>query len=123
MKAIITINISTEADLANGMRGIISDIILNHREQLDWSEIKNGIVTLLYPPAMIIFKPDKSSFPRFEGLKQGEIPLFPSEHNFRISTYGKKVNFHHREYTLTPRYAFTLNKGKGQTLPFVLVNI
>ena len=57
MKAMVTINSSTEADLANGTKGIITNIILDHRETLEKTEVKNGIVTLLYPPAMIIFNP------------------------------------------------------------------
>ena len=35
MKAMVMINIPTEADLANGTRGVVTNIILGHREQLD----------------------------------------------------------------------------------------
>ena len=51
----VTMNISTEADLANGTRGVINDIILDHRERLGKKEIESGNLTLVYPPTMIIF--------------------------------------------------------------------
>ena len=79
---------------------------------------------LMHPSAMIIFKPIKSTFPKFDGLDEGEIPLFPSEHNFQISTSSrKKVKFHCQQYTLTPGYTFTLNKGQGHTLGSIMVDI
>ena len=46
---------------------------------------------------------------------------FPFEHNFQISTSSRqKVKYHHQTYTLTPGYAFTLNKGQGQTLGSIM---
>lgn len=124
MKAMVTVNISTEADLANGTRGTVTDIILDHREELDASEIASGVVTLLYPPEMIVFKPLKSTFPRFEGLKDGEIPLFPSEVGFQISnSANQRIKAHRRQFALTAGYAFTLNKSQGQTLECVIVDI
>ena len=44
MKVMVTVNISTYADLTNGTRGVITDIILNHREHLDKSEVEKGEV-------------------------------------------------------------------------------
>ena len=53
----VTMNISMEADLANRTQGVINDIILDHREHLETSEIKNGNITLVYLQAMIVFQP------------------------------------------------------------------
>ena len=117
MKAMVTVNIATEADLANGTRGIITDIILDPREILERSEVEDGVVTLVHPPAMIVFKPLVSSFPKFGGLAEGEIPLFPAEHTFKINTSAiQKVLVNRRQYNLTGGYAFTLYKAQGQTL-------
>ena len=55
MKAMVTMNISTEADLANGTQGVINDIVLDHRERLGKKEIESGNLTLVYLPAMIVF--------------------------------------------------------------------
>ena len=76
MKAMVMINISTDTDLANGTRGAITDIILDHREQLDKSEIENGIITLMYTPAMTVFKPIESTFPKFVYYNQILLPIF-----------------------------------------------
>ena len=121
MKAMVTMNISTEADIANGTGEVIMDILLDHREQLIQSEIEKGVVTLMYPLVMIIFK---SMFPGFDGLAEGEIPLFPAEHSFQICTsLGNKVMFHYQQYTLTPGYMFTLNKGQSQILGSTIVDL
>lgn len=125
MKAMVTKNIATDADLANGSRGIITDIVLDARESIDSEQAdREGVVKLEYPLAVIIFKPYHHTFPKFEGLKEGEIPIFPVEHNFTISTTGKpRTKVHHRQYPLTPAYAFTDHKAQGQTLEPVIVDI
>ena len=82
----VTMNISTEADIVNGTRGVINDIVLDHRECLGKKEIESGNLTLVYPPAMIVFRPLEATFPRFDGFEDGEIPLFPSEYTFKITT-------------------------------------
>lgn len=55
MKAMIVRNIATEADLVNGMRGIIEDIILDLREDNPIVNKETGDVTLKYPPALVLF--------------------------------------------------------------------
>lgn len=125
MKAMVTTNLATEADLANGSRGEIVDIKLDPRENVDKEQAAaTGIVKLRYPPATIIFKPIHATFPQFEGLKKGEIPLFPSEYGFNIGTItNPKIPVHRRQYVLTPAYAFTINKAQGQTIGYVIVDI
>lgn len=120
----VTMNISTEVDLVNGTWGVINDIVLYHREHLGKKEIESGNLTLVYPPAMIIFRPLEATFPRFNGFKDGEIPLFPLEYTFKIttSTSPKKI-ISHQQYNLTAGYAFTLYKGQGQTILSVLMDL
>jgi hypothetical protein len=55
MKAMVTMNISTETDLANGSRGVVEDIILDPRESVDPGHGKT--IRLQYPPAAVLFKP------------------------------------------------------------------
>ena len=74
MKVMVTINISTDADITNWMRGIITDIVLDHREHQDGFEVVKGEVTLLYPPAMIIFKPLKTSCPNLTVSNKAKFP-------------------------------------------------
>jgi len=62
MKVMVTLNLATEADLANGTRGLIQDIV----------------------SAMVLFKPYKYQFDPFPGFAPGLIPIFPSEVAFNI---------------------------------------
>ena len=120
----VTINISMEADLVNRTWGVINDIILDHREHLEKKEIESGNITLVYPSAMIMFQLVESTFPRFEGFEDGEIPLFTLEYMFRITTStGLKKIISHWQYNLTAGYALTLYKGQRQTIPYVIVDL
>ena len=125
MKAMITANVATEADLANGSRGIIADIVLDIREEVNKEEAeRDGVVKLQYPPAVVIFEPYHHTFPQFDGLQEGQIPIFPSELGLTISTTGKpRTKIHHRQFPLTPAYGFTDQKGQGQTILPVYVDI
>ena len=78
------------------------------------------MVRLQYPPVAIIFEPYHYTFFKFEGLKEGQIPIFVQGINFTISTAGKIcTKVHHWQYPLTP--AFTDYKTQDQTL--FIVNI
>ena len=125
MKAMVTANIATQADLANGSRGIIADIVLDGREDVDREQAeKCGVVELRYPPALVVFEPYHHTFPRFPGLKEGQIPMFPQDLGFTISTTGKlRTKIHRRQYPLTPAYAFTDHKAQGQTLEYLVADI
>lgn len=125
MKCMITANISTDADLANGSRGTIADIILDAREIIDETAAnEKGYVKLQYPPATIIFEAYHHSFPKPEGLKEGQIPLFPQNTNFQISTVGKpNTKVYRRQYALTAAYVFTDYKAQGQTIENVIIDI
>jgi ATP-dependent exoDNAse (exonuclease V) alpha subunit len=125
MKAMVMTNIATQADLANGSRGIIADIVLDAREDVDREQAeRDGVVKLQYPPALVVFEPYHHTFPKFHSLKEGQIPIFPQDLGFTISTTGKpRTKIHRRQYPLTPAYAFTDHKAQGQTLEYVIVDI
>ena len=74
MKAMVLLNLATEADIANGTWGQIHDIVLDERERLSVPD-EDGVIRLKYPPAMILFKPDKKTKLTFEGLPPGVIPI------------------------------------------------
>jgi hypothetical protein len=93
MKAMVLLNIATEADIANGTRGEIQDITLDEREETSVAD-EEGIIQLKYPPAMLLFKPDRTSKLSFLGLPVGIIPLMPS----RVER---------KQYAMTAGYAFT----------------
>jgi ATP-dependent exoDNAse (exonuclease V) alpha subunit len=125
MLVMVTFNIATEADLANGSRGVIEDIVLDPRERVEMADLDDeGVVWLQYPPAMVLFRPFHFEFQPFPGLDPGLIPIFPSEVHFTIHTHeNPSSRVHRRQYPMTAAYAFTDHKAQGQTIEFVIVDI
>ena len=123
MKAMVLLNVATEADIANGTRGVIQDIILDEREEMSVAD-EEGIIQLKYPPAMLLFKPDRISRLSFPGLPAGIIPLTPSQIKFTVTgRSGKKYKVKRRQYAMTAGYAFTDYKSQGQTIEYVIIDI
>ena len=115
--------VATEADIANGTRGEIQDIILDEREESSVAD-EEGIVQLKYPPAMLLFKPDRISTLVFPGLPAGIIPLSPSQVKFTVTgRSGKKFKVKRSQYAMTAGYAFTDYKSQGQTIEYVIIDI
>ena len=120
MKAMVTMNISTDTDLANGSRGVVEDIILDPRERID---VDHGTtIQLQYPPAAILFKPFFSRKHKFPDLPEGTVPIFPTQKKFKLG--GKSgVRIEREQFALTPAYAFTDFKSQGQTIESVIVDL
>jgi ATP-dependent exoDNAse (exonuclease V) alpha subunit len=125
MKVMVTLNVTTEADLANGSRGIIEDIVLDPREHLSKEDIdQHSVVWMRYPPAMILFRPLHYEFKPFPGFKPGLIPIFPSKVKFNIpNSRNPKTQINRRQFALVAGYAFTDHKAQGQTIENVIVDI
>ena len=93
MKAMILFNLSTDAEIVNGTRGTIRDIILDPREEaLDLSTGRT--VKLKYPPAMVLFEPEggcqvSSAFVDHRqqhsiAVPEGQIPITPYSVTFKV---------------------------------------
>jgi hypothetical protein len=114
----VVLNLATEADIANGTRGVIHDIILDERE-----EPANRDGAIVIPPVMVLFKPDRETTIRFPGIEPGLIPITPSEASFTVEAKnGTKYRILRRQYAMTPGYAFTDYKFQGPTIEY-LINI
>jgi hypothetical protein len=123
MKTMITQNISTEAGIANGTRGIITNIILDPRELMTLPD-DEGAIHLKYPPAMVLFKPDHGTTARFQGIDPGVVPITPSTMTFTIALDNKKkFSVKRRQLPITAGYAFTDYKSQGQTIEYVIIDI
>ena len=120
MKAMVTMNISTEIDLANGSRGVVEDIILDLREKIN---INHGMtIQLQYLPVAALFKPLFSHKHKFPGLPEGTVPIFPTKKKFKLG--GRSgVHIEREQFALTLAYAFTDFKSQGQTIESVIVNL
>ncbi|KAH9164716.1 hypothetical protein EDB89DRAFT_1833444, partial [Lactarius sanguifluus] len=120
MKAMVLENIAPNADLTNGSRGTISDIILDPREVLD--DANTTTIRLQFPPAAVLFKPQSNKKTKLNGLPMGIVPIFPSNRKFHL---GGETGFSvdRRQLPLTPAYTFSDYKSQGQMIESVLVDL
>jgi hypothetical protein len=72
MKAMVTNNIETDLDVANGARGEIVDIILHPDEPALGNE---PIMKLTKLPAYILIKMERTRATTLEGLEENVIPV------------------------------------------------
>ena len=121
MKVMVTSNLHTELDIANGARGIVVDIILND-EDADTREV-DGIVKLKRLPTCVLVKLERTRAPRLDGLEKGVVPIFPVTKKFSVEEKGINRTFSRTQHPLTGAYAFTDFRGQGQTIDFLCVDI
>lgn len=101
----------------------IQDIILDEREESSAVD-EDRAIKLQFPPAMILFKPDKGTKLIFQGLPPGVIPLTPSIANFSVTGRTEKTfKITRHQYAMTAGYAFTDYKSQGQTIEYVIIDI
>jgi hypothetical protein len=121
MKAMVTWNLATQADLANGTCGEIVDIALDPREMPQRPD-QMGRVHLRYPPVMVMFKPVHHTFRCLPNLSEGLIPIFPSETTFQVGS-RPGISVRRRQLAITAAYAYMDFKSQGQTIEYVIVDI
>jgi len=133
MKAMILFNLSTDAEIANGTRGTIRDIILDPREEvLDLSTGRT--VKLKYPPAMVLFEPEggcqvSSAFVDHRqqhsiAVPEGQIPITPYSVTFKVILKdGTTISIARKHYPITGGYAFTDIKSQGQTMGTIVIDL
>jgi hypothetical protein len=131
MKAMVVTNIATEADVANGTRGVVEDIWL-HPEEPPWKPEEederlqeDGSYTLMHMPPVILFRPLEATSLTFPGVPAGLIPITPvTTASFKVKNgRGEEKNIRRTQYALTAAYAFTDHKAQGQTIEKVIIDI
>lgn len=129
----IIVNLSTEADVANGTRGTIKGIILDPKEERTEPD-EDGAIRLKYPPALILFEPDggspiSSAFVdererKGINIPEGQIPITPCADKFSVKMPdGSTISIGRRQYAMTGGYAFTDIKSQGQTIEELVVDL
>lgn len=119
MKCMVTFNVNTEQDIANGSRGTVYGIVLDSREEVT----EGPRVTLKYPPAYVLVQLDRTKAPKLDGLPQGVVPVVPIQKEFYINVNGRRVKVTRTQLPITPAYAFTDYRSQGQTIEYVIVDI
>jgi len=102
MRVMVTRNISTAANLSNGSRGRIADIILDPREDpIGQSAIQQRRSYLHYPPILVIIELDFCELPQLPGLPPRYVPLSPISSKIHgwIKSFDKSYTTTARTYT------------------------
>lgn len=121
MEVMVTYNVDTDIDVANGARGRIVDIILNEEETAD---LNRDVVKLDAMPAYILVQMDRTKAPQLPDLEVKVLPIQPMTKTFEIRTAGgTKKTVHRTQLPVTAAYAFTDYRSQGQTLDKVVVDL
>jgi len=133
MRVLVTLNINTDADLANGARGTIVGFILHPEEQFH----DENTVTLQRTPLCVFVKLDRTRMPALPGLEHGVVPIEPVKKSFSISyvverqggdshtmtTTKIQKTVQRQQFPITGAYAFTDYRSQGQTIKTVIVDL
>lgn len=122
MKAMVVTNIATEADVANGTRGVVESFWLHPEEQP--TLLEDGVILLSHMPPVIFFRPYEKISARFDGVPEGVVPIVPVTVGFEVQNgLGQTITVKRTQYALTGAYAFTDYKSQGQTIEKVIIDI
>jgi len=122
MEVMVTFNISTDLDVANGAHGHIEDIILDAREEM--STLSSLTKVLQYPPLYILVRMIRTKADPLPGLETGVLPITPLMRTFSVTTSsGNKVTVTRQQLPVTPAYAFTDYCSQAQTIEHCIIDL
>ncbi|KAB5588280.1 Vacuolar membrane-associated protein IML1 [Ceratobasidium theobromae] len=123
LEVMVTTNVETELDVANGACGVIQKILFDPKEQLDTTASE---VTLNYLPLCVLVKLNRTKAQRLPGLEEGVVPIVPIKKNYdlpREHKSGGSRSVTRWQLPMTSAYAFTDYQAQGQTIERVVVDI
>ncbi|KIO05032.1 hypothetical protein M404DRAFT_100727, partial [Pisolithus tinctorius Marx 270] len=82
MEVMVTFDVSTGLDMANGARGHIEEIVLDAREEV--GKLGMQRVHLEYPPCYILVHMNRTKAEALDGLPIGVLPIAPLTRSFTI---------------------------------------
>jgi hypothetical protein len=86
MHVMVTANVETEIDIANGSRGIVEDIVV-HSDEANTQEV--GLeFRLKRPPACVLVRLERTQAQQLTGLEKGFIPIVPKRESFPLKIPG-----------------------------------
>ncbi|KAF8512167.1 hypothetical protein JB92DRAFT_2582775, partial [Gautieria morchelliformis] len=105
MKVMVTFNVQTELDIANGARGEVVGIVLDEREPIiAEAEAKKH---LKYPLAYMLVKLNRTKAAKLPGLAEGVVLIVPIQKTFTILIGKSRKTVTRRQLPLTAAYTFT----------------
>ena len=122
MEVMVTFNVSTDLDVANGARGHIVDIVLDAREHISMEPSQT--IQLQYPPVYVLVRMARTKVDALEGLESGVLPITPLSKTFSVTTArGKKITVTRQQLPVTPAYAFTDYCSQAQTINYCIIDL
>ncbi|KAG8678010.1 hypothetical protein FRC08_018128 [Ceratobasidium sp. 394] len=131
MEVIVTLNVDTELNVANGTRGTIGAIALYPNEPT--FDQAAPVITLRRLPLHILVKMScRTRAITLPGLEPDVLPIVPASKAFRITMdkQGQSSKITRIQKTvrrlqlpITPAYAFADYQSQGQTISAAIVNI
>jgi len=122
MEVMVTFNVSTDLDVANGARGHVVEIVVDAREEMSRSTLQ--VQELKYPPCYILVRMFRTKANALDGLECGVLPITPLTKTFSVVTAsGEKVTVTRQQLPITPAYAFTDYRSQAQTIDHCIVDL
>jgi hypothetical protein len=123
-EVMVTLNIDTDLDIANGTRATVVQIVLDPEEPPFGNE---QVIELKFLPVYILVKLERTRAEVLPGLDPNVIPILPVDikHTLPINTNAgiQKRTIVERQFPVTLGYAFTDYRAQGQTMSHVIVDI
>lgn len=123
LEVMVTMNIHTDLDVANGARGQIVGIVLDPDEPPLSRDPSQSEVKLQFPPAYVLVKLHQTKAKALPGLEAGVIPIKPVKKTFTISVAGQDKVVTRIQLPITPAYGFTDHRAQGQTISKVIADL
>lgn len=122
MEVMVTFNVSTDLDVANGACGHIIDIILDSHEEM--SAVSSCTNELQCPPLYILVCMIHTKANVLVGLESGVLPITPFTKMFSVVTAsGNKVTITRHQLPITPACAFTNYRLQAQTIDHCIIDL
>lgn len=125
MRVLVTTNLDTDNDIANGTKATICDIVLP--PQTTCERQPDGVYNLQTPPLYILVKLDRYQGSPLDGLEPGVVPIEATATSIRftsVSNGKKKIQTMKRmQIPITPAYACTDYRAQGQTIAAAIIDL
>ena len=121
MPVMVTANVHTELDIANGSRGEVVGIVLDPLE--DKGNDDDCVWKLTRPPSYVLVRLSRTKIEHLSDLSPHVVPISPVTKSFTINVGGTNKTVTRTQLPMTSAYAFTDYRAEGQTITPAIVDI
>ncbi|CAG8467699.1 10788_t:CDS:10, partial [Scutellospora calospora] len=127
MKVVLTVNICTNDNMANGLLEIFQQIVYD-QNSIDYSSSRKNNIVLKGPPKYVIVELTDKESGTYKTLPSNYVPIYSIKCAcvYTIWRHNRSMihrNFQHFQLPLASAYTFTDFKSQGYTLQKTIVNL